>query len=176
VISTMAIDRDQLLAQLDDIKSRTRSSIEVTTRLVDQSFLRFKASHRTLYAVHQSQELLDRLLQASDSGKVCRELPGKPVLAKKRPVAFNSGINAENITCGHCEGILLNKRAYRVWTEEYGLILLDMIVCYACKLEAEKLGLNTDEVKTSAAHRRCAPNNRSQLLDNVTAAQIESLS
>jgi hypothetical protein len=59
VISTMAIDRDRLLAQLDDIKSRTRSSIEVTTRLVDQSFLRFKASHRTLYAVHQSQELLD---------------------------------------------------------------------------------------------------------------------
>lgn len=175
MISTMAIDRDRLLAQLDDIKSRTRSSIEVTTRLVDQSFLRFKASHRTLYAVHQSQELLDRLLQASDSDKACRELPGKHVLAKKRPVA-NSGINAENITCGHCEGILLNKRAYRVWTEEYGLILLDMIVCYACKLEADKLGLNTDEVKTSAAHRRRAPNNRSQLLGNVTAAQIESLS
>jgi hypothetical protein len=98
------------------------------------------------------------------------------VLAKKRPVALNSGINAENITCGDCEGILLNKRAYQLWTEEYGLILLDMIVCSACKLEAEKLGLNTDEVKTSAADRRLPPNNRSQLLDNVTAAQIESLS
>ena len=54
--------------------------------------------------------------------------------------------------------------------------LVDMIVCSACKLEAEKLGLNTDEVKTSAADRRLPPNNRSQLLDNVTAAQIESLS
>jgi hypothetical protein len=75
------------------------------------------------------------------------------VLAKKRPVALNSGINAENITCGDCEGILLNKRAYQLWTEEYGLILLDMIVCSACKLEAEKLGLNTDEVKTSAADK-----------------------
>ena len=73
MISTKAIDRDQLLAQLDDIKLRRKSSVELTTRLIDQSFFQFKASHRTLYAVQQSQELLDRL-QASDSGRVCREL------------------------------------------------------------------------------------------------------
>jgi hypothetical protein len=45
VISTMAIDRDRLLAQLDDIKSRTRSSIEVTTRLVDRVF--YASKHLT---------------------------------------------------------------------------------------------------------------------------------
>ena len=121
----MAIDREPLLAQLDDIKSRTKSSIEVTTRLIDQTFLRFKVSHRTLYAVRQSQELLDRSLKALESGKVCGEVSGKPVLDKKRPVALNSAMSAANIMCGHCEGILLNKKAYRVWTEECGLILLD---------------------------------------------------
>ena len=76
------------------------------------------------------------------------------MIAKKRHVALNSGMSAANITCGHCEGILLNKRAYRVWTEESGLILLDMIVCYACKLEAQKLGLKTDNVKGSSSRRR----------------------
>jgi hypothetical protein len=28
--------------------------------------------------------------------------------------------------------------------------LLDMVVCYACNLEAQKLGLNSDEVKKIA--------------------------
>ena len=155
MIRTMAIDRDQLLAQLDDIKSRTKSSVELTTRLIDQSFLQFKASRRTLYAVRESHELLDRLLNALDSGSVRGEVSGKPIVAKKRPAALKkSRRSVENIMCGHCEGILLNKKAYRVWTEESGLILLDMIVCYACKLEAKKLGLNTDRVKRSTAPRR----------------------
>lgn len=154
MISTMAIDRDQLLAQLDDIKLRTKSSVELTTRLIDRSFLQFKASHRTLYAVQQSKELWDRLLQASDSDPVCREVSGKPARVKKRPVALNSRTGAANTTCGHCEGILVNKRAYRVWTEECGLILLDIIVCYACKLEAQKLGLKTDNIKGSPSRRR----------------------
>jgi hypothetical protein len=151
VISTKA---DQLLTQLDDIKLRTKSSLELTTRLIHQSFLQFKASHRMLYAVQQSQELLDRLLQASDSDRVSGELPGKPVPAKKHFVSLNSRKSAADITCGHCEGILLNKRAYRVWTEEGGLILLDMIVCYACKLEAQKLGLKADKVKESLPRRK----------------------
>jgi RNase P subunit RPR2 len=53
-------------------------------------------------------------------------------------------------TCEHCEGILLSNKAYRVWTEDAGRILLDMVVCYACNLEAQKLGLNTDEIKRIA--------------------------
>jgi hypothetical protein len=31
-----------------------------------------------------------------------------------------------------------------------GVVLLDMIVCYACNLEAQKLGLETDEVRQSS--------------------------
>jgi hypothetical protein len=65
-------------------------------------------------------------------------------------------MSAANVTCGHCEGFLLNKGAYRVWTEECGLILLDMVVCYACKLEAEKLGLKTENLKGSPPRRRTA--------------------
>ena len=77
-------------------------------------------------------------------------------------------MNAANVTCGHCEGFLLNKGAYRVWTEESGLILLDMVVCYACKLEAEKLGLNTDQVKTSAAPRKNAGRRIKMVLSSST--------
>jgi hypothetical protein len=54
------------------------------------------------------------------------------------------------VICDHCEGILLSNKAYRVWTEECGQILLDMVVCYACNLEAQKLGLKTEEIKKSA--------------------------
>jgi hypothetical protein len=57
------------------------------------------------------------------------------------------GMNLADETCDHCEGILLSNKAYRVWTEDSGRILLDMVVCYACNLEAQKLGLNSDEVK-----------------------------
>lgn len=52
--------------------------------------------------------------------------------------------------CDHCEGVLLNNRVYRVRSEEDGgLTLLDMIVCYACHLEAQKLGLATEEIRES---------------------------
>ena len=78
------------------------------------------------------------------------------VLAKEGAGAFNSVMSAANVTCGHCEGILLNRKAYRVWTEERGLILLDMVVCYACKLEAEKLGLKTETLKRSPPRRKTA--------------------
>jgi RNase P subunit RPR2 len=62
---------------------------------------------------------------------------------------------AENSTCDHCEGILLNNKAYRVRTQDHGLVLLDMVVCYACNLEAKNLGLETDELQ--------APNIESEL-------------
>ena len=175
MISAIAIDRDRLLAELNDIKTRTKSSVELTTRLIDQSFLRFKASHGTLYAVRQSRELLDRLFNTSDSDSACGAVSGKPLVAKKRPAGLkNSGRSAANIMCGHCEGILLNKKAYRVWTEESGLILLNMIVCYACKLEAEKLGLNTDQVKRSAAPRKNAEHRMKMLLNCSATASTES--
>jgi hypothetical protein len=140
----MTIDLNQLRNQMTNTESRTKSSIEITRLLIEQSFLRIKVSHRNLYAAQQSKERLDRMLKAVEAGTLCRETSGNSVGAKKRLVPVESGISATNIICEHCEGILFNKKAYRVWTEDLGVILLDMVVCYACKLEAQKLGLNTE--------------------------------
>jgi RNase P subunit RPR2 len=57
-------------------------------------------------------------------------------------------MSAATQTCEHCEGILLSNKAYRVRSEDNGLSMLDMIVCYACRLEAQNLGLQTEEIKT----------------------------
>ena len=143
----MTIDLDQLRNQITETKLRTKSSIEFTRLLIEQCFLQFKVSHRNLYAAHQSQERLDRVLKANESGTVNPEVSGNSVRAKRRVVPVESGSSATKIICGHCEGILFNKKAYRVWAEDDVVILLDMVVCYACKLEAQKLGLKTERVK-----------------------------
>jgi hypothetical protein len=41
-----------------------------------------------------------------------------------------------------------------VRTEDSGVTLLDMIVCYACNLQAQDLGLNTDEIRKPSARVR----------------------
>ena len=48
-------------------------------------------------------------------------------------------------TCHHC-GELIVGRAYRVMSEESGVTLLDMIVCYFCYLEARRLGLPSQQI------------------------------
>ena len=147
MILSTAIDRDQLFARLDSIKSRTKSSIEISRRLIEQSFLRFQATQRNLYAAQRSQERLNSLSQTKDSAG--GELSN---LARtmKRPEAVGA-----NSTCDHCEGILLYNKAYRVRSQDHGAILLDMIVCYPCHMEAKNLGLETDELQ--------APDTGSQL-------------
>ena len=84
-------------------------------------------------------------MKARDSSKVSDQVSATPVVPKKRPL-LDSAKSAAHIICGHCEGILFNKKAYRVWTEDDGVILLDMVVCYSCRLAAQKLGLNTKEL------------------------------
>ena len=37
--------------------------------------------------------------------------------------------------------------AYRVRSEEFGRVMLDIIVCYECCLDARLLGLHTDQIK-----------------------------
>jgi hypothetical protein len=147
VIRSKVIDRDQLFARLDDIKSRTKSSIEISRRLVEQSFRRFKATHRNLYAAQRSQEQLNALPYVKNSAPVSQERSdlGK---TRERPELHSADIET-NSTCDHCEGILLNNKAYLVRTQEHGLILLNMIVCYACHLEAKNLGLETDELQAT---------------------------
>jgi hypothetical protein len=52
--------------------------------------------------------------------------------------------------CQHCDGLTVGP-PYRVLSEESGEILLDMIVCHACYVQAKDLGLQTEEIKLPAA-------------------------
>jgi hypothetical protein len=54
VICTIAVDRDQLVTRLAEIKARTKNSIELSRRMIDHSFPRFRTSQRN--AVQRSLE------------------------------------------------------------------------------------------------------------------------
>jgi hypothetical protein len=47
--------------------------------------------------------------------------------------------------CRHCEETIIGD-AYRVTSEHEGITLLDLIVCSPCSIEAQKLGLHTEQV------------------------------
>lgn len=47
--------------------------------------------------------------------------------------------------CRHCDELTVGT-PYRVVSEEAGVILLDMIVCHACFVQARNLGLKTEEI------------------------------
>ena len=47
--------------------------------------------------------------------------------------------------CRHCDELITGS-AYRVISEEEGVILLDMIVCDTCAAEAKCLQLHTEEI------------------------------
>ena len=148
MIRTKATDWDQLFARLDDIKSRTKSSIEMSRRLIDESFLRFKTTHRNLYAAQLSQEQLNALPRKKDSAAGFGEPSNLSRTPDGRGALPSAGLEG-NLTCDHCEGALLNNKAYQVRTHDYGVILLDVVVCYACHLEAKNLGLETYELQSA---------------------------
>jgi hypothetical protein len=50
-----------------------------------------------------------------------------------------------NYQCQHCGQFIMGK-AYRVTSEESGVKLLDMTVCYYCFVDAQRLGLHTEEI------------------------------
>lgn len=58
--------------------------------------------------------------------------------------------------CRHCDGLIVGK-AYRVTSEDEGIIMLDMIVCHLCFMEARKLGLHA-EVMVSRSNQVSARN------------------
>jgi hypothetical protein len=132
---------------LDDIKSRTKSSIEMSRRLIDQSFLRFKATHRSLRSAAVPRGAERITTQERLGCGVCE--PSNLVRTTERAGAIHSAGFEDDSTCDHCEGILLNNKAYRVRTQDHEIILLDMIVCYACHLEAKNLGLKTYELQAA---------------------------
>jgi hypothetical protein len=53
-----------------------------------------------------------------------------------------------NFQCQHC-GQPISGKAYRVVSEEYGVTLLDMTVCYYCFTDAKRLGLDAKEMRTA---------------------------
>jgi hypothetical protein len=66
--------------------------------------------------------------------------------------------------CQHC-GELIVGNTYRVTSEEEGIILLDMIVCSLCFMEAKRLRLHTEEinVRGKQASSRNRGSNRSRI-------------
>lgn len=54
-----------------------------------------------------------------------------------------------NCECQRCGGLNSGK-TYRVMSQDGGLILLDMTVCYYCFLEARRLGLTAENVPGDA--------------------------
>jgi hypothetical protein len=51
--------------------------------------------------------------------------------------------------CEHC-GVPFVGLAHRVKSEESGIVLLDLIVCHHCYMEARQLGLHTEEVRAQS--------------------------
>jgi hypothetical protein len=47
--------------------------------------------------------------------------------------------------CQHCNSLATGS-AYRVTSEQDGVMLLDLIVCYECCLDARRLGLNAEQI------------------------------
>jgi hypothetical protein len=47
--------------------------------------------------------------------------------------------------CPHCDQ-LTKGPAYKVTSEEAGVVLLEMIVCHSCSEEAKDLGLDVKEI------------------------------
>jgi hypothetical protein len=62
--------------------------------------------------------------------------------------------------CRHCDEVAIGKK-YRVFSEEDGVILLDMTVCRSCYDQARRLGLDGEEVKLDERSREQLPMVRS---------------
>jgi hypothetical protein len=54
--------------------------------------------------------------------------------------------------CDHCRAFFAGV-PYRVKSEESGVVLLDMVVCHYCYIEARKLGLRTEGPAVHDSHR-----------------------
>ncbi len=55
-----------------------------------------------------------------------------------------------NLICEHCDEMIVGN-AYRVTSEEDGILLLDMIVCSLCGMEAKRLQLHTEVLDAGGA-------------------------
>lgn len=56
-----------------------------------------------------------------------------------------------NQICKHCGEVIVGN-AYRVTSEEDGMVLLNMVVCSLCAMEAKRLRLHTEEINIRGQH------------------------
>jgi len=59
--------------------------------------------------------------------------------------ALCSGSGHMEFSCDHCHSYK-NGDAYAVTCDEFGLLRLDMVVCYECYADARRLGLCTNKM------------------------------
>jgi hypothetical protein len=51
--------------------------------------------------------------------------------------------------CQHCDAPFVDQ-PYRVKSEESGIVLLDLIVCHRCHVQARELGLRTEKIEVQS--------------------------
>lgn len=64
--------------------------------------------------------------------------------------------NSMEFLCRHCDEIVTGAM-YRVFSEEDGVTLLDMIVCRLCYEQARQLGLEGEEINRDDGSREQMP-------------------
>jgi hypothetical protein len=154
VVGANVINADALHTQIEEIKLRTKLSIETSTRLIHESSCLIQKSYRNLYRVNRSSELPEGILKTMDSlvpPSSCGEPCDDPGASDHGRPTLHCEKKESHTRCDYCDGILLDNKAYHVRTEDDGKLLLDMIVCHACNLEAQNLGIKTVGVCQSSA-------------------------
>ena len=67
----------------------------------------------------------------------------RPMMALASPLL---GVSNMGWICQHCDAPFVDQ-PYRVKSEEAGIVLLDLIVCHRCHMQARELGLSTEKIE-----------------------------
>ena len=59
----MVVSQIDLVTSLNEIKRRTTTSVELSTRLIDRSFVQLKESYQNIYTAERSRALLNARLK-----------------------------------------------------------------------------------------------------------------
>jgi hypothetical protein len=81
-------------------------------------------------------------------GVIAKDFPEDQSGTESAPSEFRSRDMIKRI-CEHCQKTIEDE-AYRVISEEGGVVLLNLIVCGACGLQAQALGLKTEAYSIGA--------------------------
>ncbi len=70
--------------------------------------------------------------------------------------------------CRHCDDVATGKM-FRVFSEEQGIVLLDMIVCRLCYEQAIQLGLDGEEINVDEHSGQQLPLDSSSVDNSIRA-------